>query len=593
MKLRPYQQDAFSAVVEHIKTCLEPCLVEAATGAGKSHIVAAIAHWVKDASDKKVLCLAPSKELTEQNHAKYLATGNPASIYSASIVKSMAHDVVFGTPKTVLNSIDKFGSNYAAIVVDEAHGITPTIKSIISKMRAKNPNIRVIGLTATPYRTGEGYIYQYGADGKPVPDGTTINPYFHRLLYRITARELIDMGYLTPPYAMPVSDSYDTSTMVRFTNAESEQVFEGKGRKTAAIVADIVANSLGRKGVMIFSATIQHANEIMESLDPKNARIVTGSTPKIERENIISDFKARRFKYIVNVAVLTTGFDAPHVDVVAILRATESAGLLQQIAGRGCRLFDNKTDFLLLDYAQNIERHCPSGDIFDPNISVTRKSETFYIDAECPDCKTKNEFAGRPNPEGFNIDKNGYFVDLRGKRVFVDEQPMPAHFGRRCFGESIIKGYSNRCDYRWSFKSCESCNHENDIAARYCSECKGELVDPNDKLVLEFTRMKHSPSIPTFDKVITWRVQEWISQSGNETLRIDFTTDIRTFPVWFIPKHNDWLELCHACNVEAWTPQEFINSNPEMPFSVKAEKKGNFFKILKYNGDIDEISEVA
>lgn len=139
MKLRPYQQGAVDSIIEWVKKSFEPCLIDAATGAGKSHIIAAVAGWVNEHSGKKVLCLAPSKELVEQNHAKYLATGNPASIYCASISKSLVHDVVFGSPQSVKGALSKFGSNYAAVIVDEAHGITPTVQAIIDHIRTQNP----------------------------------------------------------------------------------------------------------------------------------------------------------------------------------------------------------------------------------------------------------------------------------------------------------------------------------------------------------------------------------------------------------------------------------------------------------------------
>ena len=102
---------------------------------------------------------------------------------------------------------------------------------------------------------------------------------------------------------------------------------------------------------MLFAATVRHAEEVMASLPPDLSAMITGDTPKGERASIIARFKARRIKYLVNVAVLTTGFDAPHVDVIAILRKTESVGLLQQIIGRGLRLHDDKRDCLVLDYA--------------------------------------------------------------------------------------------------------------------------------------------------------------------------------------------------------------------------------------------------
>ena len=108
-----------------IKKCFDPCLIEAPTGAGKSIIVAMLAHTLHKASGKKILCLAPSKELVQQNREKYLLTGEPASMFSASAgAKETRHAVVFGSPLTVAKSIDRFGSQYAAVIIDEAHGIT-------------------------------------------------------------------------------------------------------------------------------------------------------------------------------------------------------------------------------------------------------------------------------------------------------------------------------------------------------------------------------------------------------------------------------------------------------------------------------------
>jgi DNA repair protein RadD len=154
-----------------------------------------VAHWINAKSDKKILCLAPSADLVEQNYEKYLGFGEKASIYSASIRKSMRHDVIFGTPITVLNSVHRFEGKIAAVIIDEAHGITPTIKTIIDALRALNPKLRVVGLTATPYRTGEGYIYAYDENNKPVPETQTRDPYFNKLVYRVDAPYLISRGF--------------------------------------------------------------------------------------------------------------------------------------------------------------------------------------------------------------------------------------------------------------------------------------------------------------------------------------------------------------------------------------------------------------
>lgn len=537
--LRDYQQCAVDAVINWCKKSIEPCLMEGSTGCGKSLIVANIAITLNSFSGKKILCLAPSAELTEQNYEKYISYGLNASIYSASIEKSLRHPVIFGTPKSVLNNIGAFG-DVAAVIIDEAHGITPTICSIVSHLKGKNSNLRVIGLSATPYRLNDGYIYAYDENERPVPDEEVVEPYFHSLVYRITAQYLIEQGYLTQPHADPNhAASYDTSGISKHTQAEYEEVFEGRGRKTAEIIADVVHHSAGRMGVMIFAATIKHAEECLASLPPHNSRIITGTTKKADRKKIIGDFKNREFKYLVNVAVLTTGFDAPHVDVIAILRATESASLLQQIIGRGMRLHPEKRDCLVLDYAENIERHGLEDDLFSPKVTARKKRQGAPMDVICPLCKTTNEFSMRPNPDELLFDSEGYFVDLAGERILVEDQPLPAHFGRRCFGFSLRDGKSIRCEHRWSIKECHECNHENDIAARFCEACKEELVDPNEKLQLEFKRLKADRTKPSTDKVLDFKMQKFSGKSNRLMIKASYRTEFANFDVWYNPESAD------------------------------------------------------
>jgi DNA repair protein RadD len=155
-----------------------------------------------------------------------------------------------------------------------------------------------------------------------------------------------------------------------------------------------VAQARDRRGVMFFAATVQHAQEVHASLPPELSAIVTGSTPKGERDSILRRFVSRQIKYLVNVSVLTTGFDAPHVDLIAILRKTESVGLLQQIIGRGLRLCEGKTDCLVLDYTTNLDDHCPDGDLFAPTIRAGKASDdgTGACAAECEWCGYVNEF---------------------------------------------------------------------------------------------------------------------------------------------------------------------------------------------------------
>lgn len=603
MPLRDYQQRAFDATVDWMKQSAESCVIEAATGAGKSWIIAYIADWLKQKSDKKVLCLAPSRELVLQNHEKFVCTGHDASIYSASIGKSMRHQVVFGTPLTVKNEVENFHQPFSAVVIDECHGITPTIKYIIDVLKRQNPHLRIIGLSATPFRMGTGYIYQYDLDNNPLPEEVAIEPYFNKLVCQITAWELIEQGYLTRPSSeIAHAESYATrdlqlNKMGQFDQKQVADVFERDERLTATIVRDIVQLSHDRKGVIIFAATVKHAEEVLETLPDDESRLVTGSTSKKEREQILKLFKAQRIKYLVNVAVLTTGFDAPHIDVVALLRATESASLLQQIIGRGLRLDDGKEDCLVLDYAGNIERHCPNGDIFDPTITARKRTGSSSAEFVCPSCSSVNEFGLRHNPDQLEIDDQGYFLDLAGNRIEVDEGVhMPAHFGRRCMGQSILQGFSHRCEYRWAAKECEKCGHENDIAARHCEKCENELINPNDKLSLEFKRITNDPKLGQVASVANWTCRAYTSNAGNETALVTFHTNLGKVMVWYTNKYKPvWDVACQAFwGGVAPSVAAFISNfdRAKMPshITVVKERSSKYYRV---NGYHYEVSEVA
>jgi DNA repair protein RadD len=588
--LRPYQQDSHDAVVAWIKKNRAPCLIEAATGAGKSHIIAALAETVHAISNgKHVLVLQPSAELVEQNAEKYRATGAKCSIFSASAgEKSLRYPVVFGTPLTVKNRISRFGSQFAVVIVDECHVITPTVLSIIEAMKEANPNLRVVGLSATPYRMGTGYIFAQWPDGKPVREDETREPYFGACVYRIRARALIDMGYLTPPVVGSIGvASYETLNMQlnargQFDAADIDRAFHGQGRKTAEIIADIVGQSRNRQGVMIFAATVRHAEECMASLPPSLSALVTGETKKAERKRILAAFKARKIKYLVNVSVLTTGFDAPHVDVIAMLRATESVGLLQQIIGRGLRLDAGKTNCMVLDYAQNIDRHCPDGDIFSPEVKVKGgDKEAGILPCTCPTCGVVNEFSPRPNDDGYEVDENGYFLDLDGNRIDTEWGAMPAHFGRRCLGMSTVAGDLVRCDYRWTSKPCPSCEAPNDIAARYCTECKGEIVDPNEKLRLDFKALKRDPTRAQTDVVISWKIVPSISRTGKETDRVDVVTPYRSFSFWVLRVPTFSRAMKDRAALDA------LGGQPPMTITYQKDAETGFYRALAYNRTAD------
>lgn len=593
MGLRPYQQQAVDAAIEWTDTRVNPAVLELATGAGKAHIVAALAELFCEKHRGKTLCIQPSRELTKQNWEKMAKTGIPCNFYSASLGRSMAHDVVYGTPQTIKNDLKRFKDQFCAVLVDEAHETTPTVKHIVSHLREYRPHLRVIGLTATPYRTGQGYIYQYDLDGKPVPSK---DPYYTQLLYQIQAPELIEQGFLTPPVADPRGIEYDTSGLElastgNFTADSIDRAFVGHGRLTADIVADVVEHSRGRQGVMLFAATVAHAKEILASLPPELSDMLGGDINMgvLERERLINRFKAGQTKYLVSVGTLTRGFDATHVDVIAVLRATESPVLFQQILGRGLRLHEGKINCLLLDYAENIDRHGLHENLFAPEIKTSKdNAESEPVIAKCPDCGFENEFTARENEGGFKIGEDGYYVGPDGIHIENEHGPIPAHHGRRCWGQIVIGMVSTRCDYRWTCKTCPECESENDIAARFCESCKAELIDPNEKLMREFKRIKADPSITTTDRVLSWNVQKWNTTAGRLTVRIDFVTEYAKIPQWYSPQFRTWGQICHAVygrhcpSVDMFV--DYIHTG-NMPTTITVQKPKNsqYYKIFAYN----------
>jgi DNA repair protein RadD len=291
---------------------------------------------------------------------------------------------------------------------------------------------------------------------------TDAERFFKKCIFELSTKYMIQNNYLTPPVKIdsPVA-CYDFSSLklngTSFVMSQIEALLKDQKRITPLIIRNIVEMAEDRQAVMIFTSTVNHAKEILQSLPPDISALVVGDTEDHERDQIIESFKARKLKFLVNVSVLTTGFDAPHVDVIAILRPTESASLYQQIIGRGLRLSPGKQDCLILDYTgQGHDLYSPDIDEHKPN------PESVIVEIPCPDCGLINRFWGVVSPDGELLE----------------------HFGRKCQGafEDPQSGELQECGFRFRFKLCDKCGAENDIAARACNSCQHLLVDTDQKL---------------------------------------------------------------------------------------------------------------
>ncbi|MGY2463575.1 DEAD/DEAH box helicase [Vreelandella sulfidaeris] len=458
-QLRPYQQEAVKRVVGHFRASSEPALVVLPTGSGKSLVIAELARLARG----RVLVLAHVRELVEQNHAKYQAYGLEADIFSAGLKRKEAtRQVVFGSVQSVVRNLEQFNdANFTLLVIDESHRVSlnedASYGQVIEHLRRHNPQLKILGLTATPYRLGQGFIYYRHHHG--MVRGSE-ESFFRDCVFEQPLRLMVKQGYLAAPKRLDMAiEGYDFSALKPassglFQEEALNRVVAGS-RATPGIIEQIIARAVDRQGVMIFAATVAHAEEIMGYLPPAEAALITGATPSQERKALIDAFKARAIKYLVNVAVLTTGFDAPHVDLIAILRPTESISLYQQMIGRGLRLSPGKEDCLILDYAGN------PWDIFAPEVGEPKPdSDSEPVQVECPACGHANLYWGKR-----------------------DGELVIEHFGRRCQGlVEDDEGKKRQCDFRFRFKVCDECGAENDIAARCCHGCDRLLVDADDKL---------------------------------------------------------------------------------------------------------------
>jgi len=458
--LRPYQQDSVKATIHYFRQHSSPAVLALSTGAGKSLIIAELARIARG----RVLVLAHVKELVEQNHQKYESYGLKASIFSAGLGrKENQQQVVFASVQSIVNGLQHFNEPFSLLVIDECHRVpedeNSSYQRVISHLKTINPDLKILGLTATPYRLGLGWIYQYHTRGQVRSEQPR---FFRDCIFDLPIRFLLDEHYLTEPKVMDMAVlGYDFSGLQPsasgyYRETDLQQVIDKSKRATPQIIEQVIHTAKGRRGVMIFASTVNHAQEIMGYLSNENAALVIGSTPLVERERIINEFKAQKIKYLVNVSVLTTGFDAPHVDLIAILRPTESISLYQQIVGRGLRLFEGKKDCLVMEFAGN------NYDLFQPEVGDPKPdSDSEIVTIPCPVCHFNNNFWGKLDPAGFVIE----------------------HYGRQCQGYTENdQGERIHCGYRFRAKFCEQCGADNDIAARRCHQCDAVMVDPDKKL---------------------------------------------------------------------------------------------------------------
>jgi len=387
MQLRYYQRAAIDAAYSYLRQSQgNPCIV-LPTGAGKTPVIATIISDAVNQWGGRVCVLAHRKELLEQTREKILLI-DPSldvGVYSASLKsRDKSNAVILAGIQSVYNKSCEFG-RFDLILIDEAHLIPPSgegmYQTFLRESLVVNPHVRAIGLTATPYRTSTGKLCG--------PDNI-----LNEICYDVSIPELIAGGFLSPLISKCAHHTDTTGLHVRkgeFVSSEAEDLMMSI---LGASVKDLITRTKDRHSVLIFAQGIAHAEQITERINDagRSAEMVIGDTLPRLRELAINRFRRQELKYLVNVDVLTTGFDATNIDAVALMRPTMSPGLYYQMVGRGLRIDDTKADCLILDYASNIQRHGPVDCIIPDQPrggggSGERKPSKAPV-KECPECQS-------------------------------------------------------------------------------------------------------------------------------------------------------------------------------------------------------------
>jgi DNA repair protein RadD len=382
MELRPYQRQCVDAVYQHLRSRDDnPCAV-VPTGGGKSPIMATICKDAVEQWDGRVLILAHVKELLEQTADKLRAVCPEVEfgIYSAGLKRRDTRNPVIVAGIQSVYKRDCELDAFDLVLVDECHLIPADgegmYRQFLTDARVVNPNVRIVGFTATPFRLRSGPIC--------TPDG-----FLNHICYEVGVRELIAGGYLCPLVTKAgINKAEFEGLHVRggeFVADEMEALMDDD-RLVEAACGETVAYSGDRRAVLIFASGVKHGEHIVRVLREQHdieCGFVTGETPTQQRDAILGRFRQGQLKYLCNVNVLTTGFDAPHIDCVALVRPTMSPGLYYQMVGRSFRLHPDKQNSLVLDFGGNVLRHGPVDDL---RIKPVGNGDGNAPAKECPEC---------------------------------------------------------------------------------------------------------------------------------------------------------------------------------------------------------------
>jgi DNA repair protein RadD len=451
IQFRDYQEEAISSVIEEIyELNNKDALIEAPTGSGKTYKMVGLSEKILTPNPtSNVLILSPQKELIKQTYESMLDffPEKLIGVYSAGLLKKERKKITVVSIHSVYKKSSLFRM-FDNVLIDETHLIPPKgegkYRTFLNGL--EDPNI--IGLTATPFRLGHGYIYGQKES------------LFRKITYKIRVEELIKKGHLSPLTTKDAENVLDTSDVHTlggdFKTSEMSEQFD-KFTVTKEIVEELVTYKNKYKHWLLFAINIEHAEHIVELLQVNGIKAQTvHSKQKAElNDKHIGQYKTGQIQCLVSVASLTTGFDAPLTDLIGLIRPTKSPVLHIQMIGRGLRKSEEtgKTHCLILDFAGNITRLGPINDVHVP---IKGKQKGVAPVKTCPKCRTHipasaticykcgHEF---PRKESSDLSadaetKEVVKTNFQPKKMWVDVSNISYTKHVTGFGESIKVSYT-------------------------------------------------------------------------------------------------------------------------------------------------------
>lgn len=447
MPLRAYQSEAIEATLNYFKKGNKGHpLVVLPTGSGKTHVLGGLCQEIhKRWPTVEVLIVSHVQEILKQDYdalASYIPP-RKLGLYSAGLGRRDVCQFTVASIQSIYKHHETF-KNHRVIIVDEAHLIPPSGEGRYRTFFDNMKNPRVIGLTATPFRLGLGML----TDGM-----------FDKVVYEKDLVELIDAGFLCPLTSKETEQQMDVRGVKKTGGDYNNKQLSNKLDKNAItqeIVNELLQHKEIRKQWLIFAIDIEHAEHITKTLMENGiVSACVHSKMDIPRGDIINLYKANGFQALVSVETLTTGFDAPNVDLIALCRPTTSPVLYIQMVGRGLRISPNKKNCLVLDFAGNMKRLGPINDVTIPVPGVlkgTGKART----RTCPECKEINYLAARVCiscgyvfPRESHLDTHSGGGEIIGSREVIKELLVSSV--RYVKHEKPHSPPSLRIDYRCGF----------------------------------------------------------------------------------------------------------------------------------------------